>query len=120
MNEWRGRWMDKPPGALRGPGPFWGTAARGLTPGGYGGGRVVTPARDGGAVRRVRGPGGAVGARPVEGEAAVHDRAGAFLGRLPQVVGWALAAAARGDAEAGRWLSLAGPGFHDMTRLARS
>src|SRR6266496_1994156 len=81
---------------------------------------VVTPARDPAAVRRVRGLARAVGARPVEVEAAVHDRAVAFLSHLPQVVAWALAAAARGDAKAGRWLSLAGPGFHDMTRLARS
>ncbi len=81
---------------------------------------VVTPAGDPAAVRRVRGLVRAVGARPVELEAAVHDRAVAFLSHLPQVVAWALAAAARGDAEAGRWRSLAGPGFHDMTRLARS
>src|SRR6266542_4400311 len=52
---------------------------------------VVTPAGDPAAVRRVRGLVRAVGARPVELEA-----------------------------EAGRWRSLAGPGFHDMTRLARS
>ncbi len=70
---------------------------------------VVTPARDAAAVRRVRGLARAAGARPVEVEAAVHDRAVAFLSHLPQVVAWALAAAARGDAKAGRWLSLAGP-----------
>src|SRR5207247_1643211 len=81
---------------------------------------VVTPARDAAAVRRVRGLARAVGARPVEVAAAVHDRAVAFLSHLPQVIAWALAAAARGDAQAGRWLPLAGPGFHDMTRLARS
>jgi prephenate dehydrogenase len=81
---------------------------------------VVTPAGDAAAVRRVRGMARAVGARPVEVAAAAHDRAVAFLSHLPQVMAWALDAAARGDATAGRWLSLAGPGFHDMTRLARS
>src|SRR6266496_6806112 len=58
--------------------------------------------------------------RPVEVEAAVHDRAVAFLSHLPQVVAWALAGAAARDVVAARWLSLAGPGYHDMTRLARS
>lgn len=81
---------------------------------------VLSPARDARAGRSVRALVRAAGARPVEVEAAAHDRAVAFLSHLPQVVAWALAAAARGDAAAGRWLSLAGPGFRDMTRLARS
>jgi len=81
---------------------------------------VLVPGRDPRAVRRVRAIVRAVGGRPVELEARVHDRAVAYLSHLPQVVAWALAAAAHADAEAGRWLSLAGPGFHDMTRLARS
>jgi prephenate dehydrogenase len=49
-----------------------------------------------------------------------HDRALAFLSHVPQVVSWALLEAARGDAVARRSLSLAGPGFRDMTRLAKS
>lgn len=81
---------------------------------------VLTPTRDAAAARQVRSLVLAVGARPVEVEPAAHDRAVAFLSHLPQVVAWALAGAAAGDKMAGRWLSLAGPGFHDMTRLARS
>jgi prephenate dehydrogenase len=49
-----------------------------------------------------------------------HDRALAFLSHAPQVVSWALAAAAAGDATTRRLRGLAGPGFRDMTRLARS
>jgi prephenate dehydrogenase len=81
---------------------------------------ALTPARDAAAARRVRSLVLAVGARPVEVEPAAHDRAVAFLSHLPQVVAWALAGAAASDEVAARWLSLAGPGFHDMTRLARS
>jgi prephenate dehydrogenase len=39
---------------------------------------------------------------------------------VPQLAAWALLGAARGDAAARRRLALAGPGFRDMTRLARS
>ena len=81
---------------------------------------VLAPSPDGEAMRSVRSLVRAVGARPVEVEPAAHDRAVAFLSHLPQVVAWALAGAAAGDEVAARWLSLAGPGFHDMTRLARS
>jgi prephenate dehydrogenase len=61
-----------------------------------------------------------VGARPVVVPEAAHDRAMAYLSHLPQVVAWALAAAARGDRVTARLLRLAGPGFRDMTRLAAS
>jgi prephenate dehydrogenase len=61
-----------------------------------------------------------VGARPVLVRADAHDRAMAYLSHLPQVVAWALAAAARGDRVTAGLLRLAGPGFRDMTRLARS
>jgi prephenate dehydrogenase len=44
----------------------------------------------------------------------------AFLSHVPQVVAWALLESARGDAVARRHLRRAGPGFRDMTRLARS
>jgi len=82
---------------------------------------VLTP--DGaprGAVARVRALVRATGARPVVVDAAVHDRTVAFLSHVPQIVAWALADAARGDALARRHLALAGPGFRDMTRLAAS
>lgn len=63
----------------------------------------------------------ALGARPVRQLAAAeHDRALAFLSHLPQVVAWALLAVAQGDPVARRHLALAGSGFRDMTRLARS
>ena len=44
----------------------------------------------------------------------------AFLSHAPQVVAWALHETARRDAVARRHLRRAGPGFRDMTRLARS
>jgi prephenate dehydrogenase len=60
------------------------------------------------------------GARPVTTDAATHDRVMAFLSHAPQLVAWALRDAARGDRVARRHLGHAGPGFRDMTRLARS
>jgi prephenate dehydrogenase len=72
------------------------------------------------ALRRVRALARAAGARPVVLEAARHDRALAFLSHVPQITAWALFEAARRDPVAGRALSLAGPGFADMTRLAKS
>lgn len=60
------------------------------------------------------------GGRPIVLDAARHDRALAFLSHLPQVVAWALAGAARADAVARAELRLAGTGWRDMTRLARS
>jgi prephenate dehydrogenase len=81
---------------------------------------VLAPGPDGGALRSVRSLVRAVGARPVEVEPTVHDRVVAFLSHLPQVVAWALSGAAARDEVTARWLSLAGPGYHDMTRLARS
>ena len=55
-----------------------------------------------------------------DGMRARHDRIVAFLSHAPQVASWALLEAARGDPVARRHLSGAGPGFRDMTRLARS
>jgi prephenate dehydrogenase len=81
---------------------------------------VLTPSPDPSALRRVRALVRAVGATPVLMEAEVHDRALAFLSHVPQVVSWALFEAAAGDEVARRFLPLAGPGFRDMTRLARS
>ncbi len=75
------------------------------------------PAR---AVAVVRALARAVGARPAVMTAAAHDRAMAFLSHVPQILSWLLLASARGDAVARRHLGLAGPGFRDMTRLARS
>jgi prephenate dehydrogenase len=60
------------------------------------------------------------GARPHVMKADEHDRTVAFLSHAPQLLAWALDAAARGDAVSGRHLALAGPGFRDMTRLAKS
>lgn len=62
----------------------------------------------------------ATGARPVSMDAAQHDRVVARLSHLPQLVAWALLEAAHRDATTARSLALAGPGFGDMTRLARS
>jgi prephenate dehydrogenase len=81
---------------------------------------VLSPAADPRALRPVRAIVRAVGARPVLVEPAEHDRAVAFLSHVPQLVAWALLAGAKGDPVARKHLGLAGPGFHDMTRLARS
>jgi prephenate dehydrogenase len=62
----------------------------------------------------------AVGARPIVIRARAHDRALAFLSHVPQIVAWAIDAAAQGDRITKAHLDLAGPGFRDMTRLARS
>ena len=62
----------------------------------------------------------AAGGRPVSMTAADHDRAAAFLSHAPQIVSWALMQAALRDPVARRHLAIAGPGFRDMTRLARS
>jgi prephenate dehydrogenase len=72
------------------------------------------------AVRTVRGLVRRVGARPFSMAAEDHDRTVAFLSHMPQVASWAIAHAARTDAVAARGLAFAGPGFRDMTRLARS
>ena len=62
----------------------------------------------------------AVGARPRTLTPAQHDRAVAFLSHVPQIVAWALRDAVGGDRVAARQRGIAGPGYRDMTRLARS
>ena len=62
----------------------------------------------------------AMGARPMTMSPAEHDRAVAFLSHVPQLLAWALRDAAGRDRVAARRLGIAGPGFRDMTRLARS
>lgn len=83
---------------------------------------LLTPGRatDPAALRRVRALVRAVDARPRLAEAGQHDRALAFLSHVPQLVSQALLQAARRDPVARRHLRAAGPGFRDMTRLARS
>lgn len=83
-------------------------------------GWILVPGRDRRATRRVERLVRAVGARPVRMTAAAHDRVVARLSHLPQLVAWALFATARQDAVTRRLMNLAGPGFCDMTRLARS
>lgn len=80
----------------------------------------LVPAPDARATRAVRALVRAVGARPQSIDADVHDRIVAFLSHVPQVTSWALLEAAREDPVARRFLASAGPGFRDMTRLARS
>jgi prephenate dehydrogenase len=76
-----------------------------------------TPRTDARALRAVRRIVRAVGARPVTLDAARHDRSVAILSHLPQLVAWALEAAARADGIDRR---LAGRAFGEMTRLSRS
>jgi prephenate dehydrogenase len=80
----------------------------------------LVPAAEPRATRTVRSLVRAVGARPSTVDAQRHDRIVAFLSHAPQVASWALLEAARADPVARRHLSSAGPGFRDMTRLARS
>ncbi len=80
----------------------------------------IVPARDARATRTVRALVRALGARPTTIDASRHDRIVAFLSHAPQLASWALLEAARGDPVARRHVSSAGPGFRDMTRLARS
>lgn len=72
------------------------------------------------ASRLVRTLARSLGARPVVLDPLEHDRLMAFVSHVPQLLAWALASAARRDPVAGRRLMLAGPGYADMTRLARS
>ena len=81
---------------------------------------ILTPARGGRVPPVVRRLVRDVGARPVVLSAHDHDRVVAFLSHVPQIVAWALVAAARGDAVARRHLDLAGSGYRDMTRLSGS
>jgi prephenate dehydrogenase len=80
----------------------------------------LVPSRSAEANRAVRALVRDAGARPVTTDAATHDRALAFLSHAPQLVAWALVEAARSDRVARPHLRHAGPGFRDMTRLARS
>lgn len=62
-----------------------------------------------------------LGAEPVEMDADTHDWAVAFISQVPQLVSTALASAAWDETDDdGLPLTLAGPGFRDMTRLAAS
>jgi prephenate dehydrogenase len=81
---------------------------------------ILVPGPDRIALRLVERLVRAAGARPVRMGAAEHDRVVARLSHLPQILAWALEASARRDAATRRCLALAGPGFRDMTRLARS
>jgi prephenate dehydrogenase len=81
---------------------------------------VLTPTADASALRLVRRMVRAAGARPYLLDAGEHDRTLAFLSHVPQIVSWALFEAAAADPVAHRGLGLAGPGFRDMTRLAKS
>jgi prephenate dehydrogenase len=69
------------------------------------------------AVRRLA---RSAGARPFSMPPGEHDRVMAFVSHMPQLLSWAIDGAARNDAVTLRHLHLAGPGFRDMTRLARS
>ncbi len=81
---------------------------------------LVSEGADKGAVATVKSLVRSLGSKPVHLTASEHDRAMAFLSHGPQVASWALLEAARDDRVAGRLLDLAGTGFRDMTRLARS
>ena len=80
----------------------------------------LVPSRSARANRSVRALVRDAGAHPVSTDAARHDRVMAFLSHAPQVVAWALFEAARRDPVARGHIRHAGPGFRDMTRLARS
>jgi prephenate dehydrogenase len=81
---------------------------------------ILTPAADPRATRSVSALVRRVGARPVQLGAADHDRLVALISHVPQIVSWALFETAAADRVVRGRLHLAGPGFLDMTRLARS
>ena len=81
---------------------------------------VLTPATGQRTPRRLLALIRDLGARPVVTSPREHDRAVALLSHVPQIVAWALADAARGDAVTRRHLRLAGPAWRDMTRIAGS
>jgi prephenate dehydrogenase len=62
----------------------------------------------------------AIGARPVMLDPLTHDRIAAQLSHAPQLLSTALAAAVDACGDACELGSLAGSGFHSMTRLAES
>jgi prephenate dehydrogenase len=81
---------------------------------------IVTP-RPGdppAAVERIEGLWRAVGGRVVRRDPSGHDREVAWMSHLPHVLAFAFARAL-GEAPAGAQ-DLAGPGFRDFTRIARS
>ena len=80
----------------------------------------IVPAIDANATRVVRRLVRAVGGRPRTVDGDTHDRIVAYLSHVPQLASWALLEAAASDPVVRRHLSSAGPGFRDMTRLARS
>lgn len=80
----------------------------------------LVPSRSARANRTLRALVRDAGARPASIDARSHDRVMAFLSHAPQVVAWALFETAQRDAVAGPHIRRAGPGFRDMTRLARS
>jgi len=81
---------------------------------------IVTPSpgSDAGAVARVEALWRALGARVERRSAEAHDAAVGWVSHLPHAVAFAFAAAL-GDAPPGA-TALAGPGFRDFTRIARS
>ena len=82
---------------------------------------ILTPqGRNGRSVAKVSALVRSVGGRVALLDPSDHDRAVAFLSHLPQLLAWSLAGAVRDDKVARRYLSFAGPGFKDMTRLAQS
>jgi prephenate dehydrogenase len=83
---------------------------------------VLTPTRatSSRAYSRVSAMGQAVGATPVAVDAAAHDTLVAALSHLPQLAASALVDLAASHADRRALLSLAGPGFRDVTRIAAS
>ncbi|MCA1613647.1 MAG: prephenate dehydrogenase/arogenate dehydrogenase family protein [Acidobacteria bacterium] len=73
-----------------------------------------------GALGKVRRVVETMGARVSLMRADDHDRAVAWVSHLPQLLSSVLAATVNGHDEAGALLGLAGGGYNDMTRLAKS
>lgn len=62
----------------------------------------------------------ALGARVRQMSAQDHDAAYAAVSHLPHLLAFAAMNALQGQAQAGQFLALAGPGFRDFTRIAAS
>lgn len=81
---------------------------------------IVTPTRDsdGAAVARIEAFWAALGCRVVRRDPAVHDAEVAWVSHAPHVLAFAFARALEASPAAAR--EVAGPGFRDFTRIARS
>lgn len=86
---------------------------------------VLTPTRsampgEDDTLRKSRALVSALGARPVLLEPAEHDRLVALVSHLPHVLSFAYSRALSADSSGSAATNIAGPSYHDITRISRS